>query len=257
MLSWFSRGTLPRQDASNTRSCSSTSWSWPWSVHRSTKNCVCFFLATMHTGSPKTMFSWFFCTSKDYCFSTGLKSTIPEDYSFNGLWLTGYGVGYLHYLQWEGALHSLSPGRFHGSVNTLEILIFKVWLNVTSFHVDPYLHQWFASSCNTSGKKASHHRRACFSKNTALVSCCICIMYPHIFSPTSSTTSLAQATRAFTRDAKRSISSLGSPLSVVKTFWLQLLGRLSKATARGLVKGGIFRYLQEVLGDLESEASSN
>lgn len=61
------------------------------------------------------------------------------------------------------------------------------------------------------------------------------------FSPTSSTTSLAQVTRAFTRDAKRSISSLGSPLSVVKTFWLQLLGRLSKATARGLVKGGIFR----------------
>ena len=101
------------------------------------------------------------------------------------------------------------------------------------------LHQWFASSCNTSEKRASHHRRACFSKNTALVSRCICIMYPHIFLPTSSTTSLAQATRAFTRDAKRSISSLGSPLSVVKTFWLQLLGRLSKAT--GLVKGGIFR----------------
>ena len=27
----------------------------------------------------------FLCTSKDYCFSTGLKSTVPGDYSFNGL----------------------------------------------------------------------------------------------------------------------------------------------------------------------------
>ena len=40
-------------------------------------------------GSPKTIFLKCFF-HKDYCFRKGLSTTIPGDYSFNGLWLPGY-----------------------------------------------------------------------------------------------------------------------------------------------------------------------
>ena len=89
------------------------------------------------------------------------------------------------------------------------------------------MHQRFASSCNTSRKKIviiDIHRLTFFQwllhwYHTISASCITSFLPPQAPHPYH----WATIRCALTRDAKRSISSLGSPLSVVKTFWLQLL----------------------------------